>query len=91
MKALSKVASCVKEKSKGWYNISKSIVQPLVDKRSEILHSIRQNVYSNEDAIILAKEVRRNLREGIELAKNRWSRHLADRIHQMPQNPKDSW
>ena len=91
MKASSKVASCVKEKSKEWYNVSKSIVQPLVDKRSEILNSIRQNGYSNEDAINSAKEVRRNLRELIELAKNRWSRHLADRIHQMPQNPKDSW
>ena len=52
MKASSKVASCVKEKSKGWYNVSKSIVQPLVDKWSEMLNSIRQNVYSNEDAII---------------------------------------
>ena len=45
MKASSKVASCVKEKSKGWYIFSKSIVQPLVDKQSKILHSIRQNVY----------------------------------------------
>ena len=45
MKASSKVASCVKEKHKDWYNFSKSIVQPLVDKQSKILHSIRQNVY----------------------------------------------
>ena len=29
--------------------------------------------------------------EGIQLAKNCWSCHLADRIHQIAQNPKDSW
>ena len=29
--------------------------------------------------------------EGIELAKNRWSRHLADRIHQIAKNSRDSW
>ena len=58
----------------------KDIIQPLVDKRSEILHSIRQIFLSNEDAISLAKEVRRNLCEGMNLAKNRWSRSLADRI-----------
>ena len=91
MKAKSKVVSCAKEKSKGWYDFSEGVIQPLIYKRSEVLHSIRQNIYSNEDAISLAKVVRLNLREGIDLAKDRWSRHLADRIHQIPQNPKDSW
>ena len=91
MKASSKGASCAKEKSKGWYYFSKGIIQPLVDKRSEVLHSIRHNVYSNEGAISLEKEVRRNLREGIDSVKNRWSRHLADITHQIPQNLKHFW
>ena len=60
MKAKSKVVSCAKEKSKGWYYFSKGIIQPLVDKRSVVLHSIRHNVYSNEGAISLKREVRRN-------------------------------
>ena len=29
--------------------------------------------------------------KGIDLAKNRWSSHLADRIHQMAKISRDSW
>ena len=45
-------------KSKGWYNFSKNIIQPLVDKRSEVLNYIRQ-FFSNEDAISLAREAKK--------------------------------
>ena len=34
--------------------------------------------FSDEDAISFAREAKKNILEGIELAKNRWSRHLAD-------------
>ena len=49
----------------------KNITQPLVDKRSEVLNSIRQNIFLNEDAISLAREAKKHLSEGIQLATNR--------------------
>ena len=36
-----------------------------------------------------AKEARKNLRDGIELAKHKWSNHLASKIHKISRNPKD--
>ena len=87
---VSMLYSVWRKKSKGSYNFSKNIIQPLVDKRSEVLNSIRQNVFSNEDTISLVKEGNNNLIEGIQFAKNCWSNHLADRIHQMATNSKDS-
>ena len=53
---MNKTALYPEEKSKGWYNFSNFFIQPLVDKRSEVLNSIRQNIFLNEDAISLARE-----------------------------------
>ena len=91
IKAAKKTALSPEEKSKGWYIYSKDIIQPLVDKRSEVLNSIRQNVFSDEDAISFAREARKNVMEETDLAKKRWSSHLTDRIHQMAKKSRDSW
>ena len=76
-----KVVLYAKAIYKGWYNLFKDIIQPLDDKRSEVLHFICQIFPSNEDTISLAKEVRRNLREGISLEEKIRPRHLTDKIH----------
>ena len=60
IRAANKTALSPEEKSKGWYNYSKNIIQPLVDKRSEVLNSIRQKTFSDEDAISFAREARKN-------------------------------
>ena len=91
IKAAKKIALSPEEKSKGLYIYPKIIIQPLVDKRSEVLDSIRQNSLSDEDAISFAREARKKVLEGIEVAKNRWPRHLVDRIHQMAKKSRDSW
>ena len=39
----------------------------------------------------MARTVKKNLQDGIELAKSRWSNHLAERIHSMSHFPKDTW
>ena len=45
-------------------------------------------LFSQKIKLYLSQKPRRNLREELH---NRLSRHLADRIQQMPQNPKDYW
>ena len=47
--------------------------------------------FSTRTAKEMAKEARKNLSEGILLAKSRWSSKLADRIHDMANYPKDAW
>ena len=39
----------------------------------------------------MTKDVRSNLQKGIELAKSKWTEHLANRIHNLANNPKDAW
>ena len=91
IEASNDVASTIKSDSSGWYNHSKHILQPLIDKRSTVLNDIRQLDYSTSEAKEMAKEARKNLSEGISLAKSRWSGKLADRIHDMANYPKDAW
>lgn len=45
IKAAKKIVLSPEEKSKGLYIYPKIITQPLVDKRSEVLDSIRQNAF----------------------------------------------
>ena len=63
--------STIKWDSSGWYNYSKHILQPLIDQRSTVLNDIRQLDYSTTTAKEMAKESRKNLSEGISLAKSR--------------------
>ena len=39
----------------------------------------------------MVRTVKKNLQEGIELAKSRWSNHFAERIHSMSYFTKDAW
>ena len=39
----------------------------------------------------MARIIKTNLQEGIELAQHRWSNHLVERIHSMSYFQKDAW
>ena len=75
----------------GWYNLSSDIIKPLMDERSRNLDLIRQKNFDVKTAKSMARTVKKNLQDGIELAKSRWSNHLAERIHSMSHFPKDAW
>ena len=62
-----------------------------MNSRSEVLDLIRQGSFSVEEAKTLAKEARNNLKDGILEAKANWSSHLAKRIHDLANYPKDAW
>ena len=62
-----------------------------MNSRSEILDLIRQGSFSVEGAKTLAKDTRNNLKDGILQAKANWSSHLAKRIHDLANYPKDAW
>ena len=68
MSAAKKSASCNIKDYSGWCILSKDIIKPLLEKRSKVLNLIRQSNFPKEQAIDMAKEVKFNLREAIELA-----------------------
>ena len=55
IEAANDAASTIKSDSSGWYNHSKHILQPLIDKRSTVLNDIRQLDYSTSTAKEMAK------------------------------------
>ena len=59
-------------------------------KQSKILDLIRQGKYSTTQAKIMCKDTKKNLKDIISIAKANWTSHLAERIHEMVRNPKDS-
>ena len=74
----------------GWYNSSSDILKPLMYERSRTLDLIRQKKFDVKTAKSMARTVKKNLQDGIELAKSRWSNHLAEKIHSMSHFPKDA-
>ena len=76
MSAARKPASCNIKSSPGWFILSKDIIK----KRTKVLNLIRQNNFPQEQAIKMARDIKSNLREGIELAKSTWTENLANRI-----------
>ena len=75
----------------GWYNLSSDILKPLMDERLRTLDLIRQNFFYVKTAKSMARTVKKNLLDGIEFTKSRWSNHLAERIHSISYFPKDAW
>ena len=90
MPVAKEVASDNKNESIVWYNFSKKLIDPLMNSRSEILDLIRQGSFSVEEAKTLAKDARNNLKDGILQVKANWSSHLAKRIHDLVNYPKDA-
>ena len=59
IKVAYKTSLSPEEKSKGWYNYSENIIQPLVDKRYEVLISIRQNSLQMKTLFLLQEKLRK--------------------------------
>ena len=91
MTAATKSAPSNIKSSLGWFILSKGIVKPLLEKSSKVLNLIRQNNFPKEEAINMAKEVKFNLRESIQLAKSKWTENLANKIHDLVNSPIDEW
>ena len=91
MSSAKEVASKKKEDSSGWYDFSKNLIDPLMVRRAKILDLVRQGKYSTTQAKIMCKDSKKDLKDVISLAKANWTSHLAERIHEMARNPKDSW
>lgn len=62
-----------------------------MDKRIQVLDLPRQEDLNIDTAKNLANQIRRNLIDGIKLAKNKWYYHLVSRIYKISRNLNDTW
>ena len=80
------------QSNKGWFHHRKSTLIPVLAARNAILHSIRDDQHPpSQETILNLKTLQQEMDEIIEIAKARWSRHLAENIHNMSFNPKGAW
>lgn len=55
----------------GWYNLSTDILKPLMDESLRTLDLIKQKNFDVKTAKSMAKTVKKNVQDGIELTKSR--------------------
>ena len=80
------------QSNKGWFHHSKSTLNPALLARNAILHSIRADQHPpSQETLLNLKTLQQEVDKIIEIAKSRWSRHLAETIHKMSFNPKGVW
>ena len=78
--------------SQGWYHFIWDTLTSTLEARNSVLHSIRTDP-GNANPITLQRldQLQHKVDVTVDLAKTRWSRHLAREIHNMPFNPKKAW
>ena len=69
MKSSSEVASKKRNNSAGWFNESKEMLQPLLDKRAKTLNTGRQNDIPSPEAKDICRLANKNLQDAISVAK----------------------
>ena len=81
-----------RQSNKGWFHHSKSILTPALSARNVILHSIKSDQHPpSQEKLLKLKTLQQDVDKIIEISKARWSRHLAETIHNMLFNPKGAW
>ena len=73
----------------GWYHFSWDTITPTLEEQSTVLHSIWADPGNTTTSTLQRLEqFQHKVDEAVDLAKTRWSRHLAQKIQNMPFNPK---
>ena len=76
------------EAEPSWFELNKDFLRPLLSHRNELLFQSRNS--KDDDAVLKRKciDARRNVRDAVLLAKNRWVREVASRVHKINFYPK---
>ena len=78
--------------NKGWLHHSNIILTPTFAAINSILHIIRAYQHPpSQETILNLNTLQQEVDEVIEIAKARWSRHVAETIHKMSSNTKGAW
>ena len=82
----------VKSNCHGWFHHSRDTLAPTLVAQNEVLH-VMISTKGPTSAETLSKLIRlqHKVNEAVGIAKTRWSRLLAQNIHNMPLSPKAAW
>ena len=86
------IAMIYNSENQGWFHFSRETLTLALESQNLVLHSIRSddNIPSPRTLCHL-KTLQHKVDEAVEIAKTRWSCHLAEKIYNMPFNPKGAW
>ena len=78
--------------SQGWHHFNWDTLTPTLEARNSVLHSIRTDPgNANPSTLQRLEQLQNKVDVTVDLAKTRWSLHLAREIHNMPFNPNKEW
>ena len=86
-------ASFVESKVKGWFEMYGSELRPLIEEKDIICHAIKgetDEVKMREMKVEL-KQLQKIVNIKCAAAKAHWYRDIAEKIHDMPMDPKKAW
>ena len=78
--------------NQGWFHFSLDTLTPTLEARNSVFHSILSDDNAPSPRTLChLKTLQHNVDEAVDIAKTRWSCHLAEEIHSMTFNPKGTW
>ena len=78
--------------NQGWLHFSRDTLTPTLEAQNSVLNSIRSDDNAPPPRTFChLKTLQHKVDEAVDIAKKRWSCHLAEEIHNMPFNPKGDW
>ena len=85
-------AMIVKSKCQGWFHHSRDTLAPTLEYRNEVLHVMRATKGpTSAETLSKLRRLQNKVDEALGIAKTRWSRFIAQSIHNMPFTPKLAW
>ena len=85
-------AMILRIKCQGWYHHSRDTLNPVLDARNKVLYHMRAHKPApSRQTLDELRQLQWEVEEVIAMAKTRWSRHLAEVIHDMNFRPKEAW
>ena len=78
--------------NQGWSHFSRDTLTPALEYQNSVLHEILSNDNTPSPRTLFhLKTLQHKVNEAVDIAKTRWSCHLAKKIHYMSFNPKATW
>ena len=91
-KAAEETISITQRTMKGWYKISKDIVNPLIKQQSRILHwTINDQSLTVDEKKERCRDAQKNANDAVKLAKTKWASNLANTVSTLKNSPKEAW
>jgi hypothetical protein len=88
-------ANVLKEKCKGWFQFSRDMLNPLLTKQNQLLHTFRCSHNLSDDIVNTIRadlrRAQRRVNDAVSLAKSKWYADLCQKIHDMGMNPRLAW